>query len=115
MTYYYLQNAEYLRKVIQQDKSVPPEVARVFDQILSGSGMGFDAEALEGGDMMKKDDDYDISHTNTNYSNGDGEVKNSTTLRRRMKKNILTDEERERREKFNKSLLDLDNEWFSFH
>ena len=110
MTYYYLQNAEYLRKVIQQDKSVPPEVARVFDQILSGSGMGFDAEALEGGDMMKKNDDHDMSHTNNNYSNGDGEVKTNTTLRRRMKKNILTDEERERREKFNKSLLDLDNE-----
>ena len=46
--------------------------------------------------------------------NGDGEVKNSTTLRRRMKKNILTDEERERREKFNKSLLDLDTNDFLF-
>ena len=57
MTYYYLQNAEYLRKVIQQDKSVPPEVARVFDQILQVQ-MGFDAEALEGND---EHDDYDIS------------------------------------------------------
>ena len=48
---------------------------------------------LEGGDMMKKNDDHDNSYTN-NYSNGDGEVKTNTTLRRRMKKNILTDEER---------------------
>ena len=37
--------------------------------------------------------------TQTITINGDGEVKTNTTLRRRMKKNILTDEERERREK----------------
>jgi hypothetical protein len=111
MTYYYLQNSEYLRKVIQQDKSVPPEVARVFDRILSGSGMGFDAEALEGGDMMKKNDDHYERTEEMSTNNDLDRIKNTTTtLRRRTKKTMLTEEERERREKFNKSLLDIDND-----
>ena len=113
MSYHYLQNAEALKKVIHRDKSVPPELARVFDQILSGStGIGYDADALEGGGIttmkMKDEGSMSIQNNKNTSATCNDDNDNNTTLRRRVK--VLTEEERERREKFNKSLLDLDNE-----
>ena len=105
MTYYFLQNSDDLRKVIHQDKSVPPNLAMVLDRIMTSYG-SYDAEAMEGGNInldKKKDD----NHGDSMMGNGDSDL-DGTQLRRRKK--ALTQEERERREKFNKSLLDLDTE-----